>query len=57
MTADEIIKLAKETRDAQKKYFTTRDRYDLHKSKSLERELYGEIESYLNQDPQIYLFG
>ena len=57
MTADEIIKLAKETRDAQKRYFTTRDRYDLSRSKILERELDEEIEAYLHPNLQTDLFG
>lgn len=57
MTPDEIIKLAKETRDAQKRYFATRDRYDLSMSKAMEHQLDQAIEDYLTPNPQIDLFG
>ena len=59
MTEKEIIKLAKQTRDAQKRYFTTRARYDLTISKSLERELDEAIEQYEQENPQLLidLFG
>ena len=57
MTSDEIIKLAKETRDAQKAYFKTRDRGDLERSKRLERQLDKAIEEHLTPNPQIDLFG
>lgn len=57
MTPDEIIKLAKKTRDAQKLYFATRDRYDLSMSKDLEHQLDKAIEDYMTPDPQIDLFG
>lgn len=57
MTSDEIIKLAKKTRDAQKRYFATRDRYDLSMSKALEHQLDQAIEDYMIPNPQIDLFG
>lgn len=57
MTADEIIRLAKETRDAQKAYFKTRSSSDLDKSKKLERQLDREIEDYMNPNNQMDLFG
>lgn len=55
MTPDEIIKLAKETRDVQKRYFATRDRYDLSMSKALEHQLDQAIEDY--QNPKTDLFN
>lgn len=57
MTAFEIIKLAKETRDAQKAYFKNRTYSDLDRSKQLERQLDKAIDEYLNPNPQIDLFG
>lgn len=57
MTPDEIIKLAKETRDAQKAYFKTRGYTELDKSKQLEKRLDKAIEDYLNPNPQIDMFG
>ena len=57
MTAFEIIKLAKETRDAQKAYFQTRTYSDLDRSKQLERQLDKAIDEYLNPNTQIDLFG
>ena len=57
MTSDEIIKLAKKTRDAQKSYFATRERIALNTSKELERKLDKAIEDYLTPNPQIDLFG
>lgn len=57
MTPDEIVKLAKEMRDAQKSYFKTRSSGDLDKSKRLERQLDKAIDEYINPNPQIDLFG
>lgn len=57
MTADEIIKLAKEMRDAQKSWFLCHNRADLDKSKRLERQLDKEIENYINPNMQMDLFG
>ena len=57
MTADEIIKLTKEMRDAQKSWFLCHNRADLDKSKRLERQLDREIENYLNPNMQMDLFG
>lgn len=57
MTAFEIIKLAKETRDAQKAYFKTRTYSDLDRSRQLERQLDKAIDEYLNPNTQIDLFG
>ncbi len=57
MTADEIVKLAKEVRDAQKSYFLTRSRTELDRSKKLERTLDKAIEDYLNPNTQMDLFG
>lgn len=57
MTPDEIIKLAKETRDAQKAYFKTRGYTELDQSKKLEKTLDRAIDEYLNPNPQIDLFG
>lgn len=56
MTADEIIKLAKEMRDAQKSWFLCHNRADLDKSKRLERQLDAAIDEYLNP-PQPDLFS
>lgn len=60
MTPDEIIKLAKETRDAQKAYFKTRGYTELDNSKQLERQLERQldkaIDDYLNP-PQPDLFS
>lgn len=55
MSEKEIIKLAKQTRDAQKRYFTTRARYDRTISKSLERELDKAIEQYEEENPQLLI--
>lgn len=49
MTANEIIQLAKETRDAQKRYFATRCRMDLMEARSLECDLDAAIEEYEKQ--------
>ena len=57
MTADEIIKLAKEMRDAQKSWFLCHNHADLDKSKRLERQLDREIENYLNPNMQMDRFG
>lgn len=57
MTADEIIKLAKEMRDAQKSWFLCHNRSDLENSKRLERQLDAAIDEYLNPNPQMDLFG
>lgn len=57
MTADEIIKLAKEMRDAQKSWFLYHNRADLDRSKKLERQLDTAIDEYLNPNPQMDLFG
>lgn len=59
MTEKEIIKLAKQVRDAQKRYFATRGRMDLASSKQLERELDEAIEEYEHENPQLLidLFG
>lgn len=57
MTSDEIIKLAKEMREAQKAYFTTRSSGNLSKSKQLERQLDKAIEEYMNTYTQMDLFG
>jgi hypothetical protein len=51
MTPDEIIKLAKETRDQQKRYFLTRAKSELDKSKQLEKRLDKAIDEYLNPPP------
>lgn len=51
MTADEIIKLAKEMRDAQKSWFLCHNRADLDKSKRLEKRLDKAIDEYLNPPP------
>lgn len=56
MTPDEIIKLAKETRDAQKAYFKTRGYTELDQSKQLEKRLDKAIDEYLNP-PQPDLFS
>lgn len=56
MTAHEIVKLAKDTRDAQKAYFKSRSYIDLKKSKSMEAALDRAIDQYLNQTGQIDLF-
>lgn len=57
MTADEIIKLAKEMRDAQKAWFLCHNRVDLDRSRKLERQLDAAIEEYMNPNPQMDLFG
>lgn len=55
MTEKEIIKLAKQVRDAQKRYFVTRSRMDLAASKQLERELDEAIEQYESENPQLLI--
>lgn len=57
MTADDIIKLAKETREAQKSYFKTRSQGDLSLSKQLERSLDKAIDEYFEPVSQMDLFG
>ncbi len=55
MTCFRLYKCAKEAREAQKKYFRTRDRNDLRSAKALEGELDKAIEAYhrvvLERDP------
>ena len=56
-TCFRLYKYAKETRDAQKQYFRTRDSHDLRTCKALERELDEAIDNYArvvlnNQPPQ-----
>ena len=46
MTCFRLYKYAKETRDAQKAYFRTRDTQDLRTCKALERELDRAIDNY-----------
>lgn len=48
MTEKEIIKLAKDTRDAQKSYFKTHSSSDLQRSKQLERLLDAKIKEYFD---------
>ena len=55
MNEKEIIKLAKQVRDAQKRYFATRSRMDLAASKQLERELDEAIEQYEHENPQLLI--
>ena len=55
MTAEEIILLAKMTRDAQKAYFRTRSQFHLQASKQYERQLDKAIEDYTNSKPQLKL--
>lgn len=56
MTADEIIRLAKEMRDAQKAWFKGHNQSDLDKSRRLERQLDNEIEAYMSGEVQMDLF-
>ena len=56
MTAHEIVKLAKETRDAQKAYFKTRSYGDLKNCKHMEATLDRVIEEYLHPDNQLKMF-
>ena len=55
MTCFRLYKYAKETRDAQKAYFRTRDSNDLRTCKALERELDKALDNYarvvLNSQP------
>jgi hypothetical protein len=55
MTCFKLYKFAKETREAQKQYFRTRDAYDLRCAKVAERELDKAIDNYarvvLNAQP------
>jgi hypothetical protein len=55
MTCFRLYKYAKETREAQKTYFRTRDPDDLRTCKALERELDKAIDNYvrvvLNSQP------
>jgi len=46
MTCFHLYKYAKETRDAQKTYFRTRDPHDLRTAKAMERELDKAIDNY-----------
>lgn len=57
MTERDIIKLAKETREAQKTYFHNRTKENLSRSMTLEHRLDKAIDEYLNPDPQMDLFG
>lgn len=54
-TCFHLYRYAKESREAQKKYFRTRDAYDLRCAKALERELDKAIDNYarvvLKQQP------
>lgn len=54
-TCFKLYKYAKETRDAQRRYFRTRDAYDLRCAKAAERELDKAIDTYarvvLNSQP------
>ncbi len=54
-TCFKLYKYAKETRDAQKTYFRTRDSHDLRTAKAMERELDKAIDAYarvvLNAQP------
>lgn len=54
MTADEIIKLAKEMRDAQKSWFLYHNRSDLDLSRKLERQLDTAIDEYLDPQPTLF---
>ncbi len=45
-TCFRLYKCAKEAREAQRKYFRTRDSYDLRSAKALERELDEAIETF-----------
>jgi len=55
MTCFRLYKYAKETREAQKAYFRTRDSNDLRTCKALERELDKALDNYarvvLNSQP------
>ena len=57
MTSDEIIKLTKEMRAAQKSWFLCHNRADLDRSKNVERQVDAAIEEYMNPSPQMDLFG
>lgn len=46
MTCFHLYKYAKETREAQKQYFRTRDSHDLRTAKAMERELDKAIDNY-----------
>ena len=46
MTCFRLYKYAKETREAQRKYFRTRTQMDLREAKALERQLDEAIEAY-----------
>lgn len=46
MTCFRLYKCAKEARDAQKTYFSTRDAYDLRSAKVAERELDKAIDAF-----------
>lgn len=54
MTPDEILRLTRDTRAAQRAYFKTRSKNDLIRSRSLESQLDKELNDYFN--PQTKLF-
>lgn len=54
MTPDEIIRLTRDTRAAQRAYFKTRSQKDLIRSRCLESQLDKELNDYFN--PQTKLF-
>jgi len=57
ITAEQIVTLAEQVRQAQKDYFTSRRYDDLNKSKQLERQLDAAIKEYRNNNGQTNLFG
>lgn len=55
MTQDEIIRLTRDTRAAQRVYFKTRNYNDLIRSKDLEKRLDKELADYFNPQTKLAL--
>ena len=57
MTAMELAKQIQAVRDAQRRYFRTRDLADLEESRRLERELDRAVKEILDDQPAMFAFG
>lgn len=57
MSYDDFVKLAKETREAQKRYFATRTAISLKSAMALEAKLDAEIKSYSLRQMELFENG
>ena len=55
MTNEDIIRLARDVRQAQKNYFATRSRTDLQRSKALEAQLDQALVDWTNNNPTLLI--